>query len=90
MPMAGSCTSGATGRRERGLPSKGVNTEPAHTGRVAHDAEPRQCVEQLRSGHPRREDAVARLRAVLARVALHELPRLRGQQGSIAGPEVEV
>jgi RNA polymerase sigma-70 factor (ECF subfamily) len=51
------------------------------------DPESREWVERLRSGHTGREEAVARLHAVLVRVAFHELSRRRGQLGSIAGPE---
>ena len=54
-----------------------------------HDDGSRQWVEQLRDGQPRREEAVARLRALLVRVAVHELSRRRGQLGSIAGPEFD-
>jgi RNA polymerase sigma-70 factor (ECF subfamily) len=46
-------------------------------------------VAQLRAGHPRHDQAVARLHEVLLRVAFHELSRRRGQLGSIAGPELE-
>jgi RNA polymerase sigma-70 factor, ECF subfamily len=46
-------------------------------------------VEQLQSGHPRREQTVAKLHDVLLRVARHELSRRRGQLGSIRGPEFE-
>jgi len=53
------------------------------------DAESKEWVEQLRSGHPRHEQAVAKLHGVLLRVAIHERSRRRGQLGSIAGPEFE-
>jgi RNA polymerase sigma-70 factor (ECF subfamily) len=46
-------------------------------------------VEQLQSGHPRRERTVAKLHEVLLRVARHELSRRRGQLGSIRGPEFD-
>ncbi|HSC03941.1 MAG TPA: sigma-70 family RNA polymerase sigma factor [Solirubrobacteraceae bacterium] len=46
-------------------------------------------VEQLRSGHPRREQTVAKLHDALLRVARHELSRRRGQLGSIRGPEFD-
>jgi RNA polymerase sigma-70 factor (ECF subfamily) len=46
-------------------------------------------VEQLQSGHPRREQTVAKLHGVLLRVARHELSRRRGQLGSIRGPEFD-
>jgi RNA polymerase sigma-70 factor, ECF subfamily len=46
-------------------------------------------VEQLQSGHPRREQTVAKLHEVLLRVARHELSRRRGLLGSIRGPEFD-
>jgi RNA polymerase sigma-70 factor (ECF subfamily) len=46
-------------------------------------------VEQLRPGHPRREQAVARLHDILQRAALHELRRRRGQLPGLAGPELD-
>jgi RNA polymerase sigma-70 factor (ECF subfamily) len=48
-----------------------------------------QWVEQLRPGHPRRDQAVATLRESLLRVAFHELWRRRGQLDSIRGPEFD-
>jgi RNA polymerase sigma-70 factor (ECF subfamily) len=53
------------------------------------DAASRRWVEQLRPGHPRHEQAVARLHDVLRRAARHELGRRRGMLGSIAGPEFD-
>jgi RNA polymerase sigma-70 factor (ECF subfamily) len=46
-------------------------------------------VERLQSGHPRREQTVAKLHELLLRVARHELSRRREQLGSIRGPELE-
>ena len=66
-----------------------MSTGRAETVRVMHDAESREWVEQLRSGHPRHAEAVGKLHAVLVRVALHELSRRRGQLGAIAGPEFD-
>jgi RNA polymerase sigma-70 factor (ECF subfamily) len=57
--------------------------------RVALDAESRQWVEQLRLGHPRRDQAVVRLHDVLRRVALYELSRRRRELLSISGPEFD-
>jgi RNA polymerase sigma-70 factor (ECF subfamily) len=54
---------------------------------VTVDAESRLWVEQLRPEDPRREEAVGRLRGVLARVASDELSRRRVQLGSIADRE---
>jgi RNA polymerase sigma-70 factor, ECF subfamily len=62
----------------------------AHRGmRLVSDAESRQWVEQLRAGHPRQHQTVARLRDVLQRVAVHELSRRRSQLRSIRGPEFD-
>lgn len=40
-------------------------------------------------GHPRRDDTVAELHAVLLRSAYHELSRRRAQLGSVSGPEFD-
>jgi RNA polymerase sigma-70 factor, ECF subfamily len=56
---------------------------------AATDPASRRWVEQLRPGHPRHEQAVAKLHDVLQRAALHELHRRRGQLGSLAGPEFD-
>ena len=56
---------------------------------VLQDRESRAWVEELRSGHPRHDEAVARLRTVLVRVAVHELRRRRAQLGSMSGPELD-
>jgi RNA polymerase sigma-70 factor (ECF subfamily) len=48
-----------------------------------------QWVEQLRAGHPRRDQAVAKLHEMLLRVAFHELSRRRQQLSSITGPEFD-
>jgi len=64
-----------------------VSTEPGDTGRVTHDAESKLWVQQLRSGHPRHEEAVGKLRGVLVGIAFDELSRRRGQLGAPAGPE---
>jgi RNA polymerase sigma-70 factor, ECF subfamily len=46
-------------------------------------------VEQLRVGHPRYQQTVARLHDVLRRVALFELSRRRHQLRSVTGPEFD-
>jgi RNA polymerase sigma-70 factor, ECF subfamily len=46
-------------------------------------------LEQLRPGHPRRDQTVARLHEVLVRVAFHELSRRRSRLRSISGPEFD-
>jgi RNA polymerase sigma-70 factor, ECF subfamily len=66
-----------------------VSTEPGESGRGRHDAESRLWVEQLRSGHPRHEEAVGKLHGVLVRAAFDELSRRRGQLGSIADREYD-
>jgi RNA polymerase sigma-70 factor (ECF subfamily) len=66
-----------------------VSGEPGQPGEVVHDPESREWLKQLRPGHPRRDEAVARLHGVLVRVAFHELSRRGAQLGSIAGPEFD-
>jgi RNA polymerase sigma-70 factor (ECF subfamily) len=56
---------------------------------AARDADSRQWVEQLRVGHPRHHQTVARLHDVLHRIAVHELARRRHQLRSIRGPEFD-
>jgi RNA polymerase sigma-70 factor, ECF subfamily len=53
------------------------------------DADSKRWVEQLRPGHGRHDEAVAKLHGVLIRVAHYELSRRRGQTRSISGPELE-
>jgi RNA polymerase sigma-70 factor, ECF subfamily len=53
------------------------------------DRESEQWVEQLRPGHPRRDETVATLHEALLRVAFHELSRRRGQLDTIRGPEFD-
>jgi RNA polymerase sigma-70 factor, ECF subfamily len=53
------------------------------------DPDSRRWVEQLRVGHPRHDQTVASLHAVLRRVALSELSRRRRQLRSVTGPEFE-
>ena len=45
------------------------------------DAEARACLEELRAGDSRRDEAAARLHALLLRAARFELSRLRGMLG---------
>jgi RNA polymerase sigma-70 factor, ECF subfamily len=56
---------------------------------VGSHRESEQWVEQLRPGHPRRDQTVAKLHEVLLRVAFSELSRRRGQLGWISGPEFD-
>jgi RNA polymerase sigma-70 factor (ECF subfamily) len=53
------------------------------------DAVSRRWVEQLRPGHPRRDQTVTRLHDILRRVALHELRRRRRQLPGLGGPEFD-
>ena len=55
----------------------------------AGDQASRRWIEQLRTGHPRRDETVAELHAVLLRSAYHELSRRRAQLGSVSGPEFD-
>jgi RNA polymerase sigma-70 factor, ECF subfamily len=55
----------------------------------AGDRASRRWTEQLRPGHPRRDATVAELRAILLRIAYHELARRRAQLGSVSGPEFD-
>lgn len=65
-------------------------TDELHPGiQARRDEESCRWVEQLRAGHPRHDQAVARLHDVLLRVAFHELNRRRSQLGSISGPEFD-
>jgi RNA polymerase sigma-70 factor, ECF subfamily len=57
--------------------------------RATLDQESKQWVERLRAGHPRHDEALARLHDVLLRVAHHELSRRRRLLGSITGPEFD-
>ena len=57
--------------------------------RMALDPESELWVEQLRHGHPRRDQTVAKLHDMLLCIAYHELARRRSQLGSINGPEFD-
>ena len=61
---------------------------PARAARSLNGAS-RQWVEQLRVGHPRRDETVASLHDALRRVAFYELSRRRYQLRSVSGPEFE-
>jgi RNA polymerase sigma-70 factor (ECF subfamily) len=71
-----------------------VSVEPppadtANRSTALGDSASRLWVEQLRPSHPRYEQAVARLHAVLRRAALHELHRRRGRLPALAGREFD-
>ena len=59
------------------------------TTQATPDVDSRQWVEELRVGHPRHHQTVARLHDVLHRVAVYELSRRRHQLRSIRGPEFD-
>jgi RNA polymerase sigma-70 factor (ECF subfamily) len=56
---------------------------------VRGDTASRRWVEQLHPGHPRHEQAAAKLHDVLQRAAIHELHRRRGQLAALRGPELD-
>jgi RNA polymerase sigma-70 factor, ECF subfamily len=60
-----------------------------HTIDLRPDRKSTQWVEQLRLGHPRRDETMATLHEVLLRVAFYELSRRRAQLGSIRGSEFD-
>ena len=62
---------------------------PEPTLQPALDADSRQWVEQLRVGHPRYQQTVARFHDELKRIASYELSRRRRQLWSISGPEFD-
>jgi len=64
-------------------------TGALRTPPLAGDQASRRWTEQLRTGHPRRDETVAELHAVLLRSAYHELSRRRAQLGSVSGPEFD-
>ena len=74
-------------QRASGAYHRAVSTEPGDTCRATHYVESKLWVQQLRSGHPRHEEAVGKLRGVLVGIAFDELSRRRGQLGAPAGPE---
>jgi RNA polymerase sigma-70 factor, ECF subfamily len=79
-----------TAKRARPPDAQGLRSGLAHRGaQAALDADSRQWVEQLRVGHPRHHETVARLHGVLRRVALYELSRRGYRLGSIRGPEFD-
>ena len=64
-------------------------TREDHRSRMRPDRESDQWVKQLQPGHPRHDEAVAKLREVLLHVAYHELSRRQGQGASITGAELD-
>ena len=82
-------------RREPRAPAAAVSNGSSRSDGVcrrtpgALDADSRKWVEQLRAGHPRYHETVARLHDVLRRIAVCELSRRRRQLRSIRGPEFD-
>jgi RNA polymerase sigma-70 factor, ECF subfamily len=68
---------------------RGVTRDARSTGEAGRHADPDGWVDRLRREHPRHDETVERLRAMLLRVAVHELSRRRGQLGAVAGPEFD-
>jgi RNA polymerase sigma-70 factor (ECF subfamily) len=66
-----------------------VSVDSNVTTPTACDADSIRWLQQLRPEHRRHDQAVARLRGVLLRVAVHELSRRRALLGSVAGPEFD-
>ncbi|HTU31673.1 MAG TPA: sigma-70 family RNA polymerase sigma factor [Solirubrobacteraceae bacterium] len=75
-------------QREPITASRQVCADTAHARGIA-DPVSRQWVDRLRRGHPRHDQAVARLHEVLLGVAFFELSWRRGQLGPVSGPEFE-
>jgi RNA polymerase sigma-70 factor, ECF subfamily len=65
------------------------STKGSQPGRRPPDRDSARWLEQLRPGHPRRDETVAKLRDVLLHVAYHELSRRRGQLASVSGAEFD-
>jgi RNA polymerase sigma-70 factor (ECF subfamily) len=70
--------------------SASAATSPSPETSAGFDETSRQWVDQLRVGHPRRDENVGNLHDVLRRVALSELSRRRYQlRYSVCGPEFD-
>jgi RNA polymerase sigma-70 factor (ECF subfamily) len=67
----------------------GTITATADTGSGALEREHRHWCDGLHSDSPSHEATAAELRALLLRVARHELGRRRHQLGGVSGPELE-
>jgi RNA polymerase sigma-70 factor (ECF subfamily) len=79
---------GRPGRSDE-VVSETASSSPDDAVPMRPDRDTSQWVEQLRLGHPRREDTVAMLHEVLLRVAFYELSRRRAQLGFIRGSEFD-
>jgi RNA polymerase sigma-70 factor, ECF subfamily len=89
--MRSSEVSGTRRPRRSARAVSGETTSPSQDQvvQMRADRESEQWVEQLRPGHPRRDQTVAKLHEVLLRVAFYELSRRRGQLRSVRGPEFD-
>jgi RNA polymerase sigma-70 factor, ECF subfamily len=89
--MRSSEVSGTRRPRRSARAVSGETTSPSQDQvvQMRADRESEQWVEQLRPGHPRRDQTVAKLHEVLLRVAFYELSRRRGQLQSVRGPEFD-
>jgi RNA polymerase sigma-70 factor (ECF subfamily) len=68
---------------------RGVGDQAARTAGGIIDVDSRRWIDQLRPGHPRHEQTLARLHELLLRVSYHELARRRGQLSNISGREFD-
>ena len=66
-----------------------MGDRPARAAAATLDPDSKRWVEHLRPGHPRRDQALAKLHEVLLRVAHHELSRRRGQLAQVSGREFD-
>jgi RNA polymerase sigma-70 factor, ECF subfamily len=76
-------------RRDHTVNPESSSRRRSEVVRGAPDRESELWRKELRLGHHRRDQAVAKLHEVLLRVAFHELSRRRGQLGSVSGPEFD-
>jgi RNA polymerase sigma-70 factor (ECF subfamily) len=86
VPVTGTTSPHPTGvaREPKSTSARWTSGTPAGLDRAS-----RRWVEQLRVGHPRRDQTVGRLHDVLLHIAYHELSRRRGQLASIRGAEFD-
>jgi RNA polymerase sigma-70 factor, ECF subfamily len=77
------------GRADQTVSADVASTIGKQVIRMRGHRDSEQWVEHLSPGHPRRDQAVAKLHDVLLRVALYELARREGQLRSISGPELD-
>jgi RNA polymerase sigma-70 factor (ECF subfamily) len=81
---------GSRGGYDLGMRAHSRDAIGAHrTPPPPRDRASRRWTEQLRAGHPRRDETVAALHEVLLRSASHELFRRSAQLGTVRGPEFD-